>query len=237
VKPIPQTNEKPRIVLNAARSAVGAGDYGKALEHYEWFFDHALDDDPGSFYGVRLSYCLNEWSNLGRSYPPALERLLWKRDESLRLLAATRDPERFHDFKSICEALQEESPLPLEKFTELHSADRELASSVRRFIWHEVVDAGLWDIAAHYIGDYREDYEQALTKFDQAMRICEENPELGGKEFAEQIEGWCIQELRDLWLVLNSTGRSGDAHDLRQAATVDVRLKGHPTVVETAFAG
>jgi hypothetical protein len=64
-----------RDALDNARAAFKHGDYPEALRQYDYFFDHALDDDPAALYGVRLSYCLDEWAKLGEKYPPALESL------------------------------------------------------------------------------------------------------------------------------------------------------------------
>ena len=50
-------------VLKDAQLAHQAGDFVNALKFYQQFFDHALDDDPYAFYGVRLSYCLEGWGN------------------------------------------------------------------------------------------------------------------------------------------------------------------------------
>lgn len=48
------------MYLNEARKTFKSKDYAKSLFSYEYFFDHALDEDGASFYGVRLSYCLSE---------------------------------------------------------------------------------------------------------------------------------------------------------------------------------
>jgi len=232
----PEPTEKPRAVLDAARAAAREGRYPEALEGYEWFFDHALDGDPASYYGVRLSYCLSEWSQLGSTYPPAQQRLEWRRDEALQLLTSTREPARFHDFIALCSVLDEKSALPLKTFADLHVRDPALASSIVTFIWHDLVDAQMWDVAAAYLTDHEADYQLALQKFEQAMRICDENPNFGGEEFAEQIRGWCIADLRDLWLVLMYSNRSSDAENVKRLALGDVRLQEHPTILERAFA-
>jgi len=232
-----QLEGQPKDALDVARAAFRDGRYPEALSSYEWFFDHALDDDPAALYGVRLSYCLHEWARLGAKYPPALQRLEERRDQALDAFGSTRDPERFHDFKAICEALDEESKLPVSTFADLHRRDRTLAALVVRFIWHEIVEAKMWDVAGTYVIDYRADYESAIERFAETMAICEESPELGGEEFADQIRGWCIKDLRDLWLVLIHSSRTGEADILRQLAESDARLGNHPTIAERAFAG
>lgn len=234
--PAPGAVDKPKDALDAARAAARERRYDDALKNYEWFFDHALDDDPAAFYGVRLSYCLSEWADLGSRYPPARRRLEERRDEALALLDSTRDPEMFHDYMGICRAL-EDSRSPLEAFVDLHRRDPELAASAVRFIWHEVVEAGMWDVAAPYVKDAQFDYQNALEKFEQAMLVCDENPDFGGEEFADQIRGWCVADLRDLWLVLMHSNRSSEAEKIKELALGDARLRNHPTIAATAFAG
>lgn len=41
--------------LDNAREAFRSGRYAEAPESYEYLFDHALDDDPHSLYGARIS--------------------------------------------------------------------------------------------------------------------------------------------------------------------------------------
>jgi len=233
--PPPQPQEKPKDALDAARAAFRAQQYPEALASYAWFFDHALDDDPAAFYGVRLSYCLSEWARLGAKYPPALERLEERRDLALEAFGATRDPERFHDFKAICEALEEDSRVPIATFADLHDRDRTLAVLAVRFIWHEIVDAKMWDVAAAYVTDPQVDYESAVERFAETMAICDDNPDFGGEEFAAQIRGWCVADLRDLWLVLRHSNRAAEAEEVRDRALSDERLRAHQQIVQAAF--
>src|SRR6188508_2272468 len=111
--PTLRSRDNPRDALDAARAAFRDKQYPEALASYEWFFDHALDNDPAALYGVRLSYCLDEWARLGAKYPPALQRLEERRDQALKAFGSARDPERFHDFKAICEAIDGESKAPV----------------------------------------------------------------------------------------------------------------------------
>jgi len=65
--------EKPSIlkVLEDAQLAHQAGDFVNALKFYEYFFDHALEDDPYAYYGARLSHCLQGWTELAGTFPGA----------------------------------------------------------------------------------------------------------------------------------------------------------------------
>lgn len=91
--------------LDKARADVQAGRYEEALRGYIWFHDHALEERR-SLYGVRLSYALDEWVELGRLYPPAMHELKAKRDEkSAQLGRGEGDRGLFHDVESINEYL------------------------------------------------------------------------------------------------------------------------------------
>lgn len=57
--------------LGQARRAAKDGRFEEALAGYEWFHEHALDGCLGSLYGVRLSFALSYWRELGDAYPPA----------------------------------------------------------------------------------------------------------------------------------------------------------------------
>ncbi len=213
-----------RDALNLARIAFEKGDYSEALKQYEYFFDHALDDDPYASYGVRLSYCLDEWASLGKQYTEALQRLEWKADEALALLNESRDPERFHDFMAICSYLERKED-PIQRFLGYHSSDRDLAESIVRFIWNELVEEGQWAVCAEYLSNSHETYQTALWKFDQAMQVCKS---LGGDEFEEQIKGWYVRDVTNLMLVLRNAGKTLEAKLIQDAMIADMASRGCP---------
>jgi hypothetical protein len=63
------TEADPKEILRQARQLVKSEQYAAALEKYIWFHDHALDADR-ALAGVRLSYAILEWVDLGGLYPP-----------------------------------------------------------------------------------------------------------------------------------------------------------------------
>jgi hypothetical protein len=217
---------KPKDVLEQARSSFRTGKHAEALEQYEYFFDHALEDIEHNFYGVRLSYCLDEWATLGQIYPPAKERLEWKRDEALSLLMQTRKPERFHDFISICGYLKCDN-LPVEKFLFLHASDPDLAKSVFNFIGDALVEAKQWEVYAAYISSPFEEYQRYLELLDRMLEI-------------HQQEGWDVSRVKrrfvrsisNLLLVLKHTGKGSDIASLQNAVTNDTESRCLPELAE-----
>ena len=222
----------PREVLKNARSAANAGDYQVALANYERFFDHALQDQgpENNFYGVRLSYCLDEWARLGEKYPPARQRLEEKARDALAAFEATRDPERFHDFQSIRDHLGQSDSV-LTQFDAYHRSSPDLAGLALRFMWNRLVEARRWDICAGYLADAESKYQTALFKFERSMEVCAEDPSLGGEEFAEQIKGWYVRDVGNLLSALKNSGRADEAARLEAIVTADMQSRGHPDLI------
>lgn len=225
----------PRETLDLARKAFRSGDFPVALELYDHFFEHALDDDPYSLYGVRLSYCLDEWARLGKRYPLALERLKQKGEIALRLFASSRNPERFHDYVAICEFLKcpDQS---MREFLAYHHADRDLAQPIVRFVWNALVASERWEVCACYVASGIQHYEVALASFDRAMTVCNSNPKLGGEEFAAQIEGWYILDVTNLVLVLRNSARGIEASAVLQRAASDCTERGRVKMLDEIHA-
>jgi hypothetical protein len=88
--------------------AAQEGRYQDALREYVWFHEHALEHER-AFYGVRLSFALAYWMDLGKVYPEARRKLEEIRDKKTETLAfGAGDRELFHDIESINQVLGEE---------------------------------------------------------------------------------------------------------------------------------
>ena len=220
----------PRDALDEARAAFQEKNYDRALERYEHFFDHALDVDPHSLYGVRLSYCLSEWAELGEVHPLARQRLEEKAGEALALLTQTRNPERFHDFMALCRYLHRTEE-PVRCFLHFHAFDRDLASSMVRFIWDNLVDTQQLSVCEGYLEEPKARYDAALTTFDQAMEVCKSEP-FGGQELEEQINGWYVRDVSNILLVLKNTGRLTEASAIEACVELDMESRGRASLVD-----
>lgn len=214
-------------ILDEARDAFHSGKYPEALEKYDYFFEHALNDDPHSLYGVRLSYCLDEWAQLGEKYPEALTRLENKRDHTLAQIVKTKAPERFHDYIAICKYLGSPS-LPIKPFLRFHAEDRDLSKIIVRFIWDKLVKEGLWEICISYLPDPKESYKHSVYKFDETMKVCKSDPGLGGEDFEQQIKGWYVRDVSNILLVLKSNGKTDEFVLIREHSRSDLQSRGYP---------
>jgi len=68
--------------LSRAEQFRREGKYKQALELHVWYHKNALKYDPAQ-YGVRLSFALSDWAELGQAYPPALHELRSVRNDTL----------------------------------------------------------------------------------------------------------------------------------------------------------
>jgi len=109
------------------------GKYEQALERHLWFHDHALEHDC-SMAGVRLSFALADWKDLGDKYPPALTAMKKVRDEKTALLENGHGSYAlFLDVDSLNETLGEEGKT-IELFRKLEREQHDLAEECRRIV-------------------------------------------------------------------------------------------------------
>lgn len=71
--------DDPMARMEYARTLCQKGKHEEALKEYLWCFDEGLKHGP-AFFGVRLSFLLQDIADLGSSYPPALDALRQRRD-------------------------------------------------------------------------------------------------------------------------------------------------------------
>jgi hypothetical protein len=218
------------VSLSPAREAFHSGAYSDALKHFEYFFDHALDENPYAKYGVRLSFCLAGWAKLGDVYPPAKQRLEERCDEALVLLEQTREPERFHDYMAICHYLgRDEQCVP--RFLHYHVNDRALAETFVRYIWDGLVDAKQWQVCASYLEDPLQRYQDVMAKAAQIMEMRRQDPTFGGVEFEEQSKGWCVRDISNLLLVAKHAGMLEAESRIYESLPSDLESIGCPELL------
>lgn len=221
---------RQRDALDKARAAFRDGDYPAALRHYDYFFDHALDDDPVALYGVRLSYCLDEWVQLGEKYPLALKALIEKKNDALVLFERSRDPERFHDFVAISKNLNAGDE-PTHRFMAYHASDRELAGSIVRFIWDGLISAKQWEVCGSYLADPCERYDEELRKFDGILETKKADSTLADEDFDTWLRGKFARNIGNLILVLQGTARNAEAAILEDRVAIDAEARSQNEII------
>jgi hypothetical protein len=87
----PPKDPNPEKILTEAQDDSRAGRYEDALAKQVWFHENALKYAP-AMSGVRLSFALGQWLELGERYPPAMTRLKATRDQAEGAVKEGTDP-------------------------------------------------------------------------------------------------------------------------------------------------
>lgn len=135
-----------------AQSAARDGRHEEALREYIWFHDHALEVDR-ALYGVRLSFALSDWCELGKVYPKALDALKEIRDrKTQRLISGEGDRALFHDVESINERLGD-FRATYDLFRALNAINPTLARECAGLAMPAIVQIRDYSLAREFMGD------------------------------------------------------------------------------------
>lgn len=168
-------------VLREARQLVKSEQYPAALEKYIWFHDHALDFDR-ALAGVRLSYAIFEWVDLGEVYPPARSALESVRDTKAELLAqGTYDVNLFHDVASINRAFGQVDRIS-DLFRSIANADRGFATKCFHIALESLVRMKEFDLARSFISDPRKE----IDHFAMSLRFVPKQPQSVSPEMMQE---------------------------------------------------
>jgi hypothetical protein len=180
---VPPQNPNPSKILEEAEADNRDGNYANALAKHVWFYQNALKYNEG-LYGVRLSFALSDWVELGKVYPPALEKLKAFRDEAesnVRKQTSIRD--NFHDFESINKELSEESKT-IALFVWLDSNQPNSAKQVFDLAEPALVISNEYRLCGKYI-DADASFKTALESYRTTSKIAQEKLGKRVQDFAD----------------------------------------------------
>jgi hypothetical protein len=204
----PPERPDPSAILNEAQADARAKRHADALAKHLWFHHNALKYQP-SLYGVRLSFALGSWLDLGKQYPPALQALKEVRDRTgARLRDGKSSRGDFHDFSSINEVLGEEHTTA-ELFVWLDQNNAALARRSYGVAQKALIHAKLYELCGKYI-DSKESLERILRLYREHQRMAKD-ARFGADfmAFAERSLSHSAATLVAL-LALNNRGEEAD---------------------------
>lgn len=187
----PPKSPNPQAILLEAQSDARNKRYEDALAKHIWFHENALKIDP-ALYGVRLSFALGYWVDLGKSYPPALDKLKAIRDnDETRIRKGHATTALFHDFVSINKSLGDPGRTT-RLFVWLDSNDHEYAKDVYDLAEPALVKSKEYKICGSYL-DADGAYKRMLGMFRENDRLIKdarfkkELADFGRKSFSNQV--------------------------------------------------
>jgi hypothetical protein len=149
----PPDHPDPTKILQEAQADAAAGRYEDALTKQIWYHQNALKYDASQA-GVRLSFALSDWVQLGAVYFIALEELRKIRDEDENTVremdAAGKAFPPFMDFAAINKALHDEAKTTA-LFQWLDTTKPEIAKSVFPVSEEALIKAKEYQLCGKYV--------------------------------------------------------------------------------------
>lgn len=202
--------------LQAARMAGLNGQHEEALREFIWFHEHALKERP-ALIGVRLSYALAYWVELGKVYPPAMRALEQIRDDkSAALLEGTGDTVLFRDVIAINEYLGT-TAATYGVYRTLFDKAPELAMQCVRVALPAVLQAGDFILAKRMVPDPNGPVKGLTRQLNQDVG------ELKAKPLSSAPARWAhvhnyVESVQGLLSVLIGNGEPAKAASVKKSA-------------------
>ena len=201
----------PMQRVQYARALQQKGKLKEALDEYLWCFDHGREHSMG-FAGVRLSFLLSDISQLGRSYPPALDALRERRDTAEK---AVLNPKRKKsktgfmgmfpggdgptEFAMDLAALNRtlgENERTLAVFDKL--AGQKDAETMRRIMLRDVIDellaAKRYDDILSAIGDATSEVDRQIRSAEASLAYLKTTQRPAGEDFTSIHKSFTVKE-------------------------------------------
>ena len=208
------SKDQAQKALDDAKRFTQNGEYEKALERHVWFHNNALKIRP-SYYGVRLSFALGYWVELGEKYPKALEKLKSIRDEKTsRLIAGEYNRELFHDVGSINDNLRE-IVKTVELFEYFHKKNPQFAESVFDIANDSLFINKQYSLARKYLGNPKERLDIAKQYYEKGFQRYTRNND---KELPKAYETIFVDEIIRLITILDKSGEQKIATEIQTEA-------------------
>ena len=164
--------EKPDMqkILKDATDFMNKGQYEEALQRHIWYHNHALEYDQGQT-GVRLSFALADWIELGRHYPRAKQAMVEIRDrDTAKILSGGGSFNLFMDVHGINQYLGEDDAT-YALFKSIEQSDPQLAGQCYFVMESMLAQKGEYETCRKYIGDAQGRFEMICNEYKMELQI------------------------------------------------------------------
>lgn len=206
----------PGEILNQARDSFEEGDYKSSLEHYQWFFTHAVQVDS-TWVGAKYR-SLKEWYCLAEKYQPAYEALVKQKDKSLRSFQKYKGVEPLSEYSDICHFLKTDQEF-IDLFAELCRNQIDFAKSAYISVENILIANREWELCNICIDNSLEKYNMLLERFDELMRISKEG--FNG-EYNDIYEQKFERDIQNLFWILHVGKRDDEVGMIQEKLKKDL---------------
>jgi hypothetical protein len=206
----PPKNPDPEKILDEAQADARAKRYEDALAKHVWFHRNALKHSR-SLGGVRLSFALSDWHELGKSYPPALVKLKEIRDEAAKNVTNGKDVrDSFLDLAAINRTVGEESRTK-EIFVLLDAQNADAAKKVYGLAQPALINSKEYKLCGRYI-DSKRSFPRIIESFRTNKRLAKDRR--FGAEHLEFANKKFTNDAATLIALLAVNGRKAEAEEI-----------------------
>jgi len=220
----------PAEVLAEAERLKDAGDFESALQRHLWIHHESLGVCP-AFRGVRLSFALMYWRELGEVFPPALVAMRRVRDENLAAIQSGDSVgQNYLDALALNRELGDHSQ-NVEMLETLEVADPPRAEKLFPFLFDSLVSAKAWKTARRFIPDPHVKLTEFLSDLERVLAEFPQTTEPLPLRRRGAIFGFS-RNLRMLLEVLDGNGEQRLAGEVRENALVGISCEFAKSEVE-----
>jgi tetratricopeptide (TPR) repeat protein len=202
--------------LQDIQTLVTAGKYEEALKKHLWF--HEESKTSRGMGGVRLSFALNQWLELGEAYPPALAALKGLRDENeAKLLSGAGGFREFHDFSAINRTLKDDERT-YRLFLQLDAQQLPAAKQCFDVTLDLIVAHKNYDLYAKYGGDPIVRYERFRNLREVNLGMARKNPMMDNERIRAHTDNTFTDKTVQLIEILVQLKRLDEAREIQKRA-------------------
>ena len=212
----PPKNPDPSAILTEARADARAKEYETALAKHVWYHENALKIQP-SQRGVRLSFALARWVELGEKHPPALQKLKEIRDDSTKRVIEEEDIRGlFNDIESINDYL-DETQKTVETFKSLDQKQPEKAKTVYAVAQKALVLGKEYKICSKYIS-FEVTLANIVQRYQRGKKMADDSDSSWKATHRNFVRKQFANQATLIVAILAVNDRAGEAKDFAEAA-------------------
>ncbi len=215
--------------LNKIRNLVKNEQYELALQKHVWF--HEESKSSSGMGGVRLSFAISNWVELGNKYPPALTELRKVRNENKDKMSSGKGTFNvFHDFSSINRELGEELKT-IELFYELSQNFPQQAKALYHVVEDILIEKKEFALVNKYMDDPIFKYETLRYSREQSLSHARKNKNENSSVSLEYSDNRFVDETIKLINALLILNKKPEAIEIHQRAMAYFKNKKFENVI------
>lgn len=229
----PPENPDVSAILREAKRDANSNRFETALSKHVWYHKNALKHDPAQT-GVRLSFALGYWIDLGKKYPPALIKLQEIRDECRKtVLKGTDVVEKFIDMSAINDSLGE-SDKTTKLFSVLDKQKPKIAKKVYETAQPSLIASEEYDLCAQYI-DHNYEINKIISRYKDGLERAKNGN--FGQFYSDFVDRTFRKDSATLVALLSVTKKTEFAKEVGKKAKKTLDDQGFHAVIDQALQG